>query len=95
MKKYTNIWLSLISYVLAFIVAYPIPLIFLPPGYIVSRPVSNLFIFVCTVFVGVGIFFGFRSIKAKESTWLGHFVILIGFICLLSPLVLFFIGARL
>jgi len=42
----------------------------------------------------VGIFFGFRSVKAKESTWAGHLMVVLGGLIIISPLLIVMIGYR-
>lgn len=91
MKKYKNIHISLSSYILAALVSllwtYVVPTSPESPNW------TGLILF--TLLILTGIFFGFRSNYEKESSWAGKIMILIGLLILVSPIILFYIGAHL
>jgi hypothetical protein len=95
MKKYKNISLSLGLYILALLITYVIPRFIWSYSPLPPRSVGYSLIGISIALVVLGMFFGFRSINEKESTWAGHLTILIGGLVLFSPLILFYIGARL
>lgn len=85
MKKYKNIIWAVALYIVGILLAY------IPAG--TSRNFYNsVGLAVVVVLILAGIFFGFRSIKAKESSWAGHLVIVIGGLILASPLIMLVIG---
>ncbi len=84
MKNHKNIFLSLAFYVVA--LACYFYLVFIPN-------ISSNAVFIPTlVLILVGLFFGFRSINAKESKWAGHLVVIIGGVILISPLLILMAG---
>jgi hypothetical protein len=86
MKKHINTLLSLGSYVVALICYFC--LLYIPN-------ISPSAVYVPTlILLVVGIFFGFRSIKAKESAWAGHLMVVIGGLIIISPLLIVVIGYR-
>lgn len=90
MKKYKNIKLSFGAYAIAL-------LIMILWNYIVPqspKSVNWTGLILFTLFIITGIFFGFKSNHQKESTWLGYLMILIGFLVLLSPLIIYYISWR-
>jgi hypothetical protein len=95
MKKYKNIYWSLVFYALTivFVVIIPALLWFSSPEF-ASAPSflghSLLAIGILSIFIGI--FFGFRSIKAKESSWTGHLMLLIGGLMLAYPIIVSIIG---
>ena len=93
MKKYKNIFIPLASYTLAVFLVYILPNVIwmshLPPspnyfGY-VSLAVSVFLVL-------IGIFFGFKGIKSKESLIASQLIVILGGLLLASPLILFVWG---
>ena len=95
-RKYKNILISLGSYILAFLVTYILPLFIWsydhPPA---SRNIGFWFVGLSLTLVAFGVFSGFRSIMAKESTWAGHLVAAIGVLSLTAPFILTYLSYRL
>ena len=91
-KKNKNAFISCWFYVFAILVAFISPY-FLP---ILSSPgvFNTLAVAMLVILILVGIFFGFRSIKANESTWAGQLVVIAGGVILVAPLLLYVWGAR-
>ena len=83
-KSRKNIFLSLVSYVVGVLTAY-LWVYFVPaasyPG--ISNKVGVGLVVVLTL---LGMLFGFKSNKAKESSWAGNVLILVGFLIILFPL---------
>lgn len=84
MKNHKNIILSLALYIVAF--ACYFYLLFIP-GISPKAVYSPTLILIL-----VGLFFGFRSIKAKESKWAGHLMVIVGGVILISPLLIIMVG---
>ena len=78
-KSYKNVYLSLASYIIAYIWA-SIP-VANTPGISNKIGVSLL-----AMLILAGIFFAFKSNKAKESSWAGNVLMLVGILILLLPL---------
>lgn len=85
-KNHKNIFISLAFYIITFVVYFCLLYI---PGISPTAVYTPALILVL-----IGIFFGFRSIKARESSWAGHLVIVIGGLILASPLIIFVLGAN-
>jgi len=89
MKKYKNVLLSLGSYVIAFVWYFfwlsPFSILlakFIPPT---MAPLMNkLIIIFYFIFILIGIFLGWKSIKSKESILFGNLIFLIGIIILFA-----------
>ncbi|MES2216723.1 MAG: hypothetical protein V4481_05535 [Patescibacteria group bacterium] len=86
--KNKNIYTSFALYVIALLIALLAPKSYSPNLF------SQLGLGIVVILVLVGIFYGFKSIKAKESSWAGHLMIVIGGLILASPLILFVLGAN-
>ncbi|MDO8590702.1 MAG: hypothetical protein Q7R65_01850 [bacterium] len=78
-KRYKNAYLSLVFYIIAFIWAF-IPVVNTPG---ISNKIG---VGLLAVFIIIGIFFAFKSSKAKESTWASTLLMLIGIFLLFLPL---------
>lgn len=87
-KKYKNISFSIGSYILAFIITYVLPYL-IPPSF--NTTIINLaskygdYIFLTPFFMLIilGIFFGARSNKLKESSWVGNLLIVLGIVIII------------
>ncbi len=88
MKKYKNIYISFVLYAIALLIAL------LAPKSLTPNLLSHLGLALVVILVLVGIFYGFKSIKTKESSWTGHLMVILGGLILASPLILFVLGAN-
>ena len=86
MKKYKNISWALGSYIVGLIIYFTLLYV---PGSSPSAVYTP-----ALVLILIGVFFGFRSIKAKESTWAGHLLVIVGGLLLASPIILLVLGAN-
>lgn len=85
-KTHKNITWSLVLYIIG-IAAY-FCLLYIPgisPNVVYTPALIVLF---------VGIFFGFRSIKARESSWAGHMIVVIGGLIIIAPFLIFVLAAN-
>ena len=92
-KGYKNIFLSLGSYIIAFSWyfswLYLGSILALPPQPPATTNILNILVIgPASVLIILGIFFGYRSIKLKESLLVGNFLMVIGFITLFFYLLL-------
>ncbi len=98
MKKYKNIYLSVTFYIITILLAYLLPvlisLIFPKIASSAATPLEYLFFGGAILSVVVGIFFGLKSMKTKESEWIGHLMVVIGGFILASPLILYVLAFR-
>ncbi len=99
MKKYKNIILSLEMYGAA--IAWYFSGLFvgtLLPFYQYGTAMTNILngivLYPPLILSLIGIYFGFKSNKTNESSWLGSVMILIGVLVILSPFILTFISYR-
>ena len=100
MKKYKNIFLSFSAYVIAIfwylLGIYLGEILSLQPQSVTLGNILNgLVLYPSLILCFVGMFFGLRSNKSNESSWLGYLMIMIGFFVIISPLILTFISYRL
>jgi FtsH-binding integral membrane protein len=88
MKKYKNTLLSLGCYIIAVLIVY---LIFASAPSLGPDPYYFAYLlWIGFILVPVGIFFGFKSDKQKESSWCGNLLMIVG-VLLLFP-VAFYLG---
>jgi len=73
MKKYKNILLSLISFVIAYLLLYSFHLS------------GSGYLFVFYIFILIALWLGYVSIRQKESSWAGFVILIIGLLSLLYP----------
>ncbi|MES2314735.1 MAG: hypothetical protein V4524_02235 [Patescibacteria group bacterium] len=96
MKKYRNILLSFASYLSAFIFAFIVPVMIagefpeLTSTIALISPLLGLMLPI--ILILLGIFFASKSIKLKESKWVGHATFLIGMAILVLPIILLIVG---
>ncbi len=89
-RKY--ILFSLGSYILAFLVVYIIPRLIWMPNNLslpVSRTVGYATIGFGLIMVIIGIVFGYKSNKTKESLWGGNLLMAIGILIAINALAIF------
>lgn len=95
LKNYKNIFLSLGSYVVAivwFVSVVSVADFFMKTATPVSPTVGSVtnvvFLGIFFVLILVGIFFGYKSNKVRESSWGGNLLMVIGIVGILSYLLL-------
>ena len=89
MKKYKNFVWSTVLGVIALIISY------ITLHTVVSDPWLSVIGLIPSIILGfMGILFGFKSIRTKESTWAGYLGVLLGLVALflLIPILLFIAG---
>ncbi len=90
LKNYRNIFLSLVSYVIAVVVFFTWTL-FVPSASSVGIA-NSIGVGLGLILILTGLFFGFKSIKSKESSWAGHLMVIIGGLILASPIIVIMVG---
>ena len=97
-QRYKNIYISLLLYVVAILVVYVIPTLIMwlcSPKFAYSPSYFGYSLLtLAAISVFVGIFFGFRSIHARESFWAGHLTVVIGGLVLASPFILYILAVN-
>ncbi len=93
MKKYKNICLSIGSYLiailwLAILVQIGSTLVATHKSFTLGGTMNFIVLAVFFVFLLIGIFFGSKSNKAKESSWAGNLLMAIGIVLILGYLLL-------
>ncbi|MBI2627604.1 hypothetical protein HYW72_01605 [Candidatus Nomurabacteria bacterium] len=86
MKKYKNICIAFALYVIAVLVFFSWTF-FVPAA---SSPgiANSIGLGLGVILILSGIFFGLRSVVAKESTWAGYIVIIVGILTFVAPSIL-------
>ena len=82
MKKYKNSSLSLLSYIVAFLMVY-----WLFGSTSLPRSADFPMFWISLILVIIGIFLGYRSNKMKESKWAGYVLMGLGILSLLFLLI--------
>ncbi len=80
-KKYKNIYFSVLAYILAALILF----FWTNVGLELPKTIAWIGLIIVGLLIILGIYFGFKSVKAKESLLIGNLLMLLGILALLFP----------